>query len=330
MKIQMEVLRGMRLYNTYYICKQCRDIIVELQFRDSQVRTRTEGVINVYTIINWKSYREALYSIRQIKVLSHDADLFYETIPVYTREKEKPQVDEETKTKLEAIKNRMVRTMDVVIELYVGFNDAKNEGGIDVKIPQCESLEQYIGYLKEIDFVFSQCPFLQHKEGRIKFEGVDVGSQWLSFVIAITSGTAAVTYILKNLGLLIDNAIRIKSHLISLEQQKEILRSQKLKNDVLEPTVEAFNFLEKHYYDEAVKALEEKNEDTQLQDGEERGKVEISLKKLVTLMDKGVEFYSSINTDKDIQALFPALEDKAELPDSILKYIEDKQKPENK
>lgn len=72
-------------------------------------------------------------------------------------------------------------------------------------------------------------------------------------------------------------------------------------------------------------SIEVENKDTPLKDGEERGKVEKCMEKLGELMDKGVEIYASIDTGKDIQVLFPALQDKVELSDSVIKYIEDKQ-----
>lgn len=317
MKIRMEVLEKMRLYNTYYICKQCRDIIAHLDI----IREERD----VYVIKDWFPYREALFTVRQVDILSDYVDTFFEVVPVLVREKAEPKIDTDIKTRLLNLMSTMVRKMDVIIELYEGINDFENEKGIDIRIPPCDSLEQYISYLKEINFIFSQCPFLQHKDGTIKFKTVDVGSQWLSFVIMATTGTAVVTYILKNLAMLIDKTIQIKSHLKNIEQQEEVLRAKKLQNDVLESMLEGFRILKKHYYDEAVDSIEAENKDTPLKDGEERGKVEKCMEKLGELMDKGVEIYASIDTGKDIQVLFPALQDKVELSDSVIKYIEDKQ-----
>ncbi|NBH27672.1 hypothetical protein D3Z60_18285 [Lachnospiraceae bacterium] len=316
MKIRMEVLEKMRLYNTYYICKQCRDIIKGLSFT-------SKG--QTYKINNWFSYREALFTVRQIDIFSESVDIFYETVPVFVREKEEPEIDADIRSRLLNLMSTMVKEMDVIIELYESINDSENEKGIDVKIPPCDSLEQYISYLKEINFIFSQCPFLQHKDGTIKFKTVDVGSQWLSFAIMATTGTAVVTYILKNLAILVDKTIQIKSHIKNIEQQEEVLRAKKLQNDVLESTLEGFRILKKHYYEEAVDSIEAENKDTPLKDGEERGKVEKCMEKLGELLDKGVEIYASIDTGKDIQVLFPALQDKVELSDSVIKYIEDKQ-----
>lgn len=61
-----------------------------------------------------------------------------------------------------------------------------------------------------------------------------------------------------------------------------------------------------------------------LNDGEERGKVEKSLEKLMELLDKGVEIYASLDSPKDVQVLFPEIGDTKKLPENILKFLEDK------
>lgn len=307
----------MRLYNTYYVCKKFVDDISELSFA-----SMNSG--QAYEIQQWGGYKEALLAVRQVPFLKAYVDAFYNTIPVFVREDKGPRIDPNTRNKLEAKKRVIVDKMQTVIELYEDLNIAPNENGIDVKIPSCSSLKEYRAYLKDIDFVFSQCPFLQHESGEIRFHAVDVGSQWLTFLIMAASGTAVISYILGNLAQLVDKAVQVKSHLLNLKQQEEILRSQKLSNEVLETSIESFHILRKHYLEEAVKEIESENDNATLQDYEERGRAEKSLEKLCTLMEKGVEIYASVNTRHEIQILFPALGGNMELPESVLKLIEDK------
>lgn len=306
----------MRLYNIYYLCKKCEKDMAGLVI--SNIRTGT------YRIDGWERYKETLFVLRRIDFLKDEVDSFYETIPVFVREKEQPEIDEDIKKRLISKKNSILQKMRTVVDLYESMEIGAGDGGIDVKIPQCDSLHKYISYLRDIDFVFSQCPFLQHKDGRIEFKTVDVGSQWLTFLVTAACGTAAASYIMGNVALLVDKAIQLKSHLSNLKQQEEIIRSQKLQNDVLQSNLEIFETLKRHYLSEAVKEIEDQNETTPIMDGEDRGKIEKSLEKLCGLLDKGVEIYASINTDKEIQVLFPAMKGSVELPDNIIKYLEEK------
>ena len=66
------------------------------------------------------------------------------------------------------------------------------------------------------------------------------------------------------------------------------------------------------------------NEIAPLEDGEQRGKLEKSLEKLSNLLDKGVEIYASLDTPKNVQLLFPAIDEQEKLSDSVLNYLEDK------
>lgn len=197
----------------------------------------------------------------------------------------------------------------------------KTESGIDVKIPKCSSLKEYMGYLKEIDFIFAQCPYLLHEKEEIKFNNVDVGSQWLVFAVA---GATTSFYILNNLAKLIQKAISISSNILVYKQQEEALREMQLKNEVMEETVDVFKKFKQALLDKSISELEA--DIGELQDGEEQDKVKKTLENMVILMDKGVEIYSSIETPKEIKVLFPMDKDTAILPDNITKLIEDKEK----
>lgn len=309
----------MRLYNTYFLCKEYIEDIKELGYA-------TIGAGPTCEMQNWENCKKAMAVIRRIPFLKRYVDDFYESVPVFIRENEKPRIDHDIRNMLSSKQKRLIAKMESVIEMYESLDMGVNENGIDVKIPTCDSLKEYMAYLKELDFIFSQCPFLQHDDGEIKFRTVDVGSQWLTFLIAATAGTAAVSYILNNLAILVDKAVQVKSHLLSLKQQEEILRSQKLQNDVLETSVESFKLLKSHYLSKAVEEIENRNDESRLENGEERGKAEKSLEKLCDLLDKGVEIYASIDADRQIQMLFPSLGGNMELPDDILKLLEDKKK----
>lgn len=59
---------------------------------------------------------------------------------------------------------------------------------------------------------------------------------------------------------------------------------------------------------------------------EEIDKAERSLEKLIILLDKGCEIYATLDAPEDVQALFPEIQSNLELPDNIMKYLEEKEK----
>lgn len=312
----------MRLYNIYYLCKKYKDDVTNCNVQEISFSGGGKGI----QWRNWKTYREMLLVLREIKCLKVSVEEIYEKLPVIEREKEIPNISRSIWEEIVGKQHELAIQLEVIVLLYesMGLNEKMESEGIDVKIPKCDSFENYIGILRDIRFVFEQCPFLQNEESIIKFNCVDVGSQWLSFLVAAGIGSGAVTYIFKNLASMLDKAIILKSHMNNLKEQEEVIRKANLANDILETIVKAHEVVIKQYTSQAIKEIEEENAENKLVDGEERGKAEKSLEKLAELMDKGVEIYTSINTDKDIQALFPTIEGGEALPSNIIKYLEDK------
>lgn len=54
--------------------------------------------------------------------------------------------------------------MTVIVNLYESLDTREAQQGIDIKIPSCESFKEYIQYMKDIDFIFSQCPFISQSD----------------------------------------------------------------------------------------------------------------------------------------------------------------------
>ena len=284
--------RFMRLYNIYYVCKTYLSNITTVSYEAVKSASSRTG----YKVEGWFECRDALMELRKIKCLENLVLDLCGEMNFIAIDQPKPTLTVENYKRFASKKKNLECTMESIINMYESMGIGQTSCGIDVKIPKCDSLKEYMDYLKEIDFVFSQCPYLNSPEEEIRFNNVDVGSQWISFIL-VTAGTFGI---LNNLAKLIEKAIGIKSHLITLKQQEEMLNTMKLKNEVTDETIDVFKKMKRITLEGYVKELED--ELGELRDGEERGKVEKSLEKLSTLLDKGVEIYSSIETPNEIKA----------------------------
>ena len=300
----------MRLYNMYYICKKCLPEVENISI--------TELSKGGNRINDWGKCRNVLLELKKLKCMEGYVDNLCDTLSPLVIDKDTPDVtDAVVNDFINALEDLKV-AMNIIILLYQSLELGESSSGIDVKIPKCESLKEYMDYLREIDFIFTQCPFLVSDEEEIKFRNVDVGSQWLTFAL-VTAGTFVI---LNNLAKIVEKAIAIKSHLQLLKQQEEMLETMKLKNEATQETLDVFKKMKRIAMEEAVNGLE--SELGELKDGEERGKVEKTLEKLCLLMDKGVEIYSSIETPNEVKALFPMSDNNPILPDNIVKLLEKK------
>ena len=305
-----------RFYNVYYICKSCINAIENVRIRE--VRNSNNNSLNGYRILEWNECRKILPELEKISSLKKYVNNVCNSLSFIAFEQVIPEITIESYKKFKEAFEKLAISVKTIINLYESMELGKTDSGIDVKIPSCDSLKEYMDYLKEIDFIFTQCPYLQCDKEQIKFKNVDVGSQWLNFMVISTSSF----YILNNLAKLIERAIAMKSYLKTIRQQDEILKSMQVKNEVASETLDVFKTMKRITMEGYVKELE--SELGELKDGEERGKVEKSLEKLAELIDKGVEIYSSIETPNEVKALFPMSENNVLLPDNIIKLLEEK------
>ncbi len=310
----------MRLYGMYYACKKYLEVV-----NDMKVESKTINGITTKFISGWKNKSIVLNEIAKIEPLREKVRKFYETVPIVYRDQDRFEIASSNVNDYIKARSELVISMEMVINLYESINTSKindDAMGIDMKMPQFSDIGEFSKCLQDLDFVITQCPYLCNKDADIKYGSVDVGSTWLTFFVV---GTAGVTLI-KNLSAIVDYAIKIKSHITTVKMQEEALRSLNLKNEAVSQMLDTFGQVNDVLTNDYVNKLE--NELGALADGEERGKLDKSLKKLGFWMDKGLQIYSAIDSPSEIQDLFPEQKESCFLSDDLQKLIE--MKKENK
>ncbi|WP_285945911.1 hypothetical protein [Thomasclavelia cocleata] len=318
MQIQMGVTQKMKLYNVYRLCKKYIDFfdIVEItQRREKDIYGKD---ISIYKIDNWLELKDIINAISKIPVLASYANEFVQSVPESLRDNVVPSMSEDRYRQFLSKKVILYKKMESIIELYDSMNITETGNGLDIKLPPCEDLKDYISYLKEIDFIFTQCPFLQCENEILKFASVDVGSNWIRLTIAATS----TCVLLNQTASVLDKTLALRSHYIAIQQQEEMLKSMQIKNELAEEQIKVFDSVRNATMNNYIRQLE--NEFGQLDNPEERDKAERSLEKLIFLLDKGCEIYATLDAPEDVQALFPEIQGNLELPDNIINYLEEK------
>lgn len=310
----------MRLYNIYYILKNSISVI-----DNSRFEKQTSFNNSFYwKFINWKEVSDKLLLLRELDFISQDALKVYYTIPPMERQNKIPEISDSIRKEVVQSLLKLINKMNAVIDLYESMKVGKANIGLDIKIPETNDFDEYISYLKDLNFILYKTPYLLNDTEKLEFSSVDVGSNWLEFVF-IASGTF---YILNNLALIIEKAFKFRSQHLLLKQQEQTLTQMLQKNEIGEEVIDAYKKMKDAILDEYVSDLE--GELGELKNGEERDTVKVSIEKTSELIDKGVEIYSSIEAPKEVKALFPFEDNKVLLSDSLLKLIEDKQKNETK
>ena len=321
----MGVNQKMKLYNVYRLCKKYIDVLdnVDTIKKDVLNAAQTQRII-VYTITNWNDLKDTLDKVSKIPALANNVYECIKSIPSSIIEEDRPCLVSEKYNNFINKKDILLSKMHTIIELYESMNIPEGNIGFDIKLPHCEDLKDYISYLKSIDFIFSQCPFLQCENELLKFGAVDVGSNWIRLTIAATS----TCIILNNMASVIDKSLELRSHYINIQQQEEMLKATQLKNELTEDQIKFLNSLRDATMNNYINQLE--SELGQIENPEDRDKAERSLEELILLLDKGCEIYATLDSPEEVQVLFPEIQGNLELSDDIIKYLEEKEPKEEK
>lgn len=310
----------MRLFNMYYVCKKSLELMPDMKVESRQANGRT-----TYFISQWGKKSEVLNNIAKLDILRANALSVYESIPVVYRDLDRFDISDSMAAKFKRKVDDLELSLKTIVDLYESYvlkavNDS--EVGFDMKMPQFDNIGEFSKCLSDMNFIIEQCPYLNQKDSRIRFECVDVGSTWMIFVVI---GAGSVLLI-NNLCKIVDQAVKIKSHVTTVKTQEEMLHSIELKNNIAAEVLEAYKEINKKIVEQSVNDLEK--ELGNLNDGEERGKVGKSLEKLAFWMDKGLQIYASIDSPGEVKDLFPTQDEVSFLSDDIQKLIEMKSQSE--
>ena len=303
----------MRLYNIYYICKNSIEPIMELVGNANTANT-------VVTLSGWREAKACFEAVSKISFFSSYVDEIFGIFPAYQFKKVKPELSSHDYEMFMSKKALLVARLDAIVELYQSMDSGESKEGVDIKIPDCETLDEYIGFIKDINFVLNQCPLISNCDEQVVFNTVDVGSMWLSLLI---KGAVGTHIILNTLAKLSEIAIKFLSNYKVVKMQDEYLLSMKQKNEIGEEVIDTFKKIKDKMLDDNVSELE-KECGVEITNPEERDKTAKTIEKLSTLIDKGVEIYSAIETPQEIKVMFPFAENSPLLPDGLQRLIEEK------
>ena len=311
----------MRLRNIYVICKKSLDSVKAITGVQS---TNNSGYINVS---GWEEFLSIYDDISSIEYTKEIALEVVNSVPEIYRHQSRFTVQRAEWNKISNTKERLISCLVDVIRLYesMGLGDEEHMG-IDIKLPKCSDFSDLKKCVDELEFILYKCPFFKVQGETLKFEGIDVGSMWIAFV-AIGAAVGITSLVLNNIAVFVDKCMAIRSHNISVQQQKLVLNSMQMENDEKQKIYDGLNKVYQAYVDNIVTEME-KETGIELKNGEERGVVTQSFEKANMLFDKGMQIYSTIDSPREVKLLFEPLEMKYLSISDELKLLENKDEVE--
>lgn len=295
----------MKLRNIYIICRNNYDAINDLEGKNSLLNSRA-----CIAVSGWNNALSALMDTKNVKSLEKESNEVINAVPELFRTKDTFNITEKEWEKIYSAKETLLRTMDDTIDLYEKMGmDTENRTGIDIKLPDFSDFTEFVDYLNDIQFVFTKCPFLQSSKEEFRFENVDVGSTWLTFLVVGGAALTGGSILLNNIVSFIDKCIILRSHYLTVEKQKQDLKNEKRSEEEKKIIFSYVDDLYKKEVDRAIQELEEITDyKVENKDGDERGRIEQCFEKMSNLLDKGLQIYSTIDAPNETKMLFEPIE----------------------
>ena len=302
----------MRLYGMYFICNSCLSLVADMKLSN-------KAGANIKHVVGWQEKRRVLNRLASVHPIHKQVRKLYDSIPATQQDMDEFDIPQSVANEFIRARGELLASMETVIKMYESVKPIREneiKTGFDISLPKFHDIEEFSKCLDDLNFVFKQCPYLNNQDAEIKYDSVDVGSTWVTFLIA---GSSALM-ILKNLAQIVDMAVKIRSHVATEKVQEEALRSLEMKNDFLGEFHKTFKEVNNVITEKYVIQL--RQELGELKDGEEIDKTKRSLEKLAYWMDKGLQIYSAIDAVPEARDLFPVQDDMISLSDDLQKLIE--------
>lgn len=306
----------MRLSEVYFICKNALDNWVDPEFNEHERR----GTSNDYSLKNITELRETIGPLRQVDCLQEIIAAIGDDFHDLDESPYHEYFDNTRKTHGNYQIQNLKRQIATICKLYesMGLSLKDDQTGFDVRLPANISLEGISRCTHDLDLILNKCPIFSGIDSTVSFARTDVGSVWLTFAVA---GLATLSF-LKALAHLIDKAIIIRSHHLTVKEQEARVRELELSTEAAESLIKAYTEINEKLLEKAVQELAKEHDITSAEDQE---RVRAAVKTLSDWMDKGLQIYPSLSAPQEVKSVFPPLE-RQSLNESEIKMLASSEK----
>lgn len=268
---------------------------------------------NTFSLTNWNTFKQSILKLGETPVYVNEINKIKNWSHFHKDNNSFNVNATDIKTVQASIKH-IQQTYAPLIESMKYIDSEVDETLISVKIPHPANLSELNSYVNSVDKAFTPILINDKINGQVTFQSFDKGSDWINFIVgnpvavalvASISWAAAVVYKKTREARIFNkfaDGLDVKN-----ESMKDLeLGISKLIEQVIE--IEA-NAIHKEYYDD--------------KDHEQIQRIQLSIKLLSDLIQKGAEIHPALNQPEKVVNLFPDF-NKLEKIESRIKKISKK------
>lgn len=287
----------MRLQEVYSICRNVQESWCDLAFEEK----KAAGGVTYYRLTNLNEIKALLSDLDAVSSFSDSIASIRKTSIAFEQTSGAANFEASTRNSLVAEYKQLENKVVTIVELFESMDYMQPSDGFDIKLPPEISLPDLSKCTRDLNTIFSTCPLLSSMDGTITFSAVDVGSVWLTFMVA----GAAAAGMIGMVALLVNKALIIRSHYLTAKEQTEKIRSLQLGNDLLENSIKINEEIGKGLLTNICSELAEGHNISEPEDME---RLKNSVQLLADWMSKGMEIYASVQAAPETKAVFAPVE----------------------
>lgn len=189
--------------------------------------------------------------------------------------------------------------------------------GLDIKLPANCGLSELRSCISDLEFIFTECPFLKCEKGKWEYYNMDIGSLWITFIAVATSISIAIK-MLTEVVEFINKCIQAEKEFLELKEFKKNIKNSK--RDINKEVLDAINTIKEFCYNLLIQELE-KNTGKKIENEEEKDKAIQSIDKMYHLLDAKIEVHLTIDTTNGEIETYESIEEKNKISDIQLNLI---------
>jgi len=250
---------------------------------------------HTFTITGWIQFKHAILLISKTPVFKDDVEDIIGWAP-FVKEDDSFNVSKVDHQSVFQQITRIQASYDYVIESMEYIDSDIDETLVAIKIPHPADLSELAKYITSIDKIFT--PLLIHKkiDGQVKFKSFDKGSDWIEFITGNSTAVALVASISWAAAVIYKKTREAKIF-------NEYANALKVKTDSLKDMESGISKLIEEILEIETKAILKEFYDPK--DHEQITRIQLSIKLLSELINKGAEVHPALNQPEKVINLFP-------------------------
>lgn len=289
----------------YFICKSALDALPDYKVSETVLAGN-----KWYHIEHWSRIDATLQELYQVDGMRAGIDAFRLCSGTLKPGTQETVMTGPEHTQASIAYKALIDSLRAVVGVYDSFQIPDRADGIDLKMPDGMSLDDFSALTKSIATALSQCPALNQADDSIQLIGTDIGSFWLSLSLI-------GPHLINRVASFVDKCMTIKAHYVTTKAMEAQYKMIADTNSNLNEMMTANKDFVKRMAEKMAVDFCEEHGTTQ---NDDISRTQMAIDMFGQALAQGVEVYAAVHSSDATKALFAPVEQQR-LPQKAMQHL---------